>query len=642
MKYSAIILFCGVMCGSLLSCSGLEEKRVGASNLEGEMLTLNKIVEIRSVGDFSEKFPARLFNHNQVKLEKSILVPMRDGVRLSTDIYAPAGMAETLPVILIRTPYNKNFFRSIEQPDSIVGFFVAHGYVVVVQDVRGRFESEGEFTVSAADRADGYDMVDWLSRQPWSNTKVGTYGCSYLGENQIQLAAERHPNHLAAIPQAAAGSYRGNFRQFGYFDGGVFDLKSGLPWFWLAGSKINAGRPKGLSDIEIRGQSGRFEFPKPEPLDTEEAFRHLPVVDIIKHYKGPQTDFEDFISLSPADSRWDRYSYVDDQDKFNVPALHVNSWYDYGPTDTLALFNLLRANGVSKRARENQFVMISPFGHCGSESQMAEKSKIGNRELGDTRFDYYSTYLDWFDYWLKGVENGITGMPKVQYFLMGANKWRSASKWPLENTQFIKFYLHSDGSANSSMESGVLDMGQLKDSAKFDRYVYNPDFPVPTQESSYDQRDVELRNDVLVYSTAPLKNALEVTGPLKAVLYVSSSAKDTDFTVKLVDVYPNGTAFNVQEAILRARYREGYDKEVFMEQNGVYKLTIDLHDTSNLFAAGHRIRLEVSSSNFPRFVRNLNTGGNNYDENQWIVAENTVHHSEQYPSHLVLPVQHKK
>lgn len=633
---------CAVLCFVVCACTDFEKSDYDEASMDSNVLSESAIVEINPVGSYTEKFPAVPFKHTKIKLEKSVLVPMRDGIRLSTDIYSPADTSEALPVILIRTPYNKNGYRDYKRQDSVAHFFAAHGYVVVIQDVRGRYESEGDYTVSAADRADGYDMVDWLSKQNWSSSKIGTYGCSYLGENQIQLAAMRHPNHLAAIPQAAAGAYRGNFRQFGYFDGGVFDLQSGLPWFWGGGTKIHLKRPEGMTDEQFRLKSGQMKHhPVPGELNTEKAFQHLPIVDIINHYKGQPTDYENFVSHGLADSYWDRHNYVDDKDKFNVPALHVNAWFDYGATDTLALFNLFRKNAVSSKARDNQFAIISPFSHCNSEPAMSEQSKIGDRELGDTRLDYYGIYLNWFDYWLKGVANGVTQMPKVQYFSLGANQWRTAEQWPLPDTKYTKFYLHSDGTANSSMMAGGLDTAQIKDSSESDSFLYDPEFPVPTlgaTTGAFDQREIEQRDDVLVYSTKPLEKPLDVSGPLSVVLYVSSSAKDTDFTVKLVDVYPDGTAFNVKESILRARYREGFDQEVFMEKDGVYKLQIDLHDTSNVFAVDHQIRLEVSSSNFPRFVRNLNTGGNNYDETEWLIAKNVVHHSIVYPSALILPV----
>ncbi len=609
--------------------------------------TDKRYVEIQEVGKFT-RHPEPVYK--EIRLEKSVLVPMRDGVRLSTDIYSPVGVAGPLPVVLIRLPYNKNRYMNLRSPGSIAHFFAGHGYHVVVQDMRGRYESEGEYTVSAADRDDGYDAIEWLTKQTWNTGKVGTYGCSYLGENQIQLAATLHPNHTAAIPQSAGGGYRGTGRQFAFIDGGVPELASGLGWFWFAGSKLFWQRPQGISDEDFRSYAGLFEpWPHVKGLDFQKAFLHLPTIDIMKHYGGDKTDYEDFYSKGPHDPYWDDLNYADDNDRFDVPALHVNSWYDGASNETMILFNLFRTNAVSDRARDNQFAIISPTAHCGSELHPDwENAVIGKRPVGDISKDYFRIYLDWFDHWLKGKDNGITEMPKFQYYAMGTNEWRSADSWPLKNTEYQTFYLHSDGNAN---KAGNLTLEAPTLAEETDKYIYNPADPVPTKggaicciskdaatAGSYDQAETEARPDVLVYTSAALTEDMEITGPLRAILYVSSSAKDTDFTVKLVDVNPDGSSFNIQDSILRARYREGYDKQVFMEPGRVYKLEIDLHATGNVFLKGHRIRLQVSSSNFPRFVRNLNTGGNNYDETEWVVANNAIHHSKEYPSHIILPM----
>jgi putative CocE/NonD family hydrolase len=272
---------------------------------------------------------------------------------------------------------------------------------------------------------------------------------------------------------------------------------------------------------------------------------------------------------------------------------------------------------------------------------------VGERELGDARLDFYGLYLRWFDHWLKGIENGVTRMPKAQIYVMGRNVWRAEQEWPLALTQYTKYYLHSDGRAQSRFGTGVLSIVAPKQESP-DTFAYDPRTPVPTfggmlsggsgATGSFDQSAVEMRQDVLVYTTPPLERGVEVTGPLQVVLYVSSSAKDTDFTGKLLDVYPDGRAFLLYEGVLRMRYREGLDRKVWMEPGGVYAISIDLESTSNYFAPGHRIRVDVSSSSFPRWDRNLNTGGDNYDETEGVVARNVVHHSARYPSHVLLPV----
>jgi putative CocE/NonD family hydrolase len=609
-----------------------------------------RYVEIQSVGEFPRR-PTPVYT--EIRLEKTVLVPMRDGIRLSTDIYSPVGAKGPLPVVMIRLPYNKNRYLGLSKSGSDAHYFAGHGYHVVVQDMRGRFESEGDYLVSASDRDDGYDTIEWISKQPWSNTKVGTFGCSYLGENQIQLSATRHPNHAAAIPLAAGGGYRGTGRPFIAIDGGVPELATSLSWFWRAGTKFHQKRPGGMSDEQFRNDASLYEpWPHVTPLDFSRAFWHLPSADIIKSFGGASSDYEDFYSHGPGDPYWDDLNYVDEEDHFNVPALHVNSWYDGGVSETLILFNLFRTNATGDRGRDNQFAIISPTAHCESEKQKNwENAVIGDLEVGDISKDYFRIYLDWFDHWLKGVDNGVTEMPRLQYYAMGTNEWRSVDSWPLKNTEYQSYYLHSQGDANTRNGSGSLSIEAPSDKEPADHYQYDPGNPTPTlggaiccisedaaPAGAYDQRDVETRQDVLVYSSDELDSDLEVTGPITATLFVSSSAKDTDFTVKLVDVYPDGRTYNLQDGILRARYREGFEKHVFMQPDVIYRLDIDLHATGNVFLKGHRIRLQVSSSNFPRFVRNLNTGGNNYDETEFIVAKNTIHHSEKYPSHIVLPV----
>jgi len=583
----------------------------------------------------------------EVRLEKSVLVHMRDGIRLSTDLYFPVGAPERLPVIAIRLPYDKNRFQ---RAPSEAYQFAKRGYVVAVQDMRGRFESEGHYIVGRANRDDGYDFITWLAEQPWSNGKVGTYGCSYLGESQLQLAATRHPNHTAAIPQAAGGGYDGTYRTFAFMDGGAIELASALGWFHTAGRKTFQRPRSETSDSAYREMVQAMQTQPPLPrVNLQEAFWKLPVIGIVRDNGVTPSDYEDFVSHIPGDRYWKSLNYVDDNDRFDVPTLHVNSWYDGAVNETLMLFNLMSRNAVSARGRDNQFAIISPTAHCLSESA-GEHTVVGTRDMGDARFPYYQTYIGWFDYWLKGIDNGVTEMPKVQYYLMGAGEWRSAEAWPLPGTEFTKFYLHSGGGANTRNGDGRLST-QAPGDEPADRFTYDPANPVPSvggpiccisaddaPAGAMDQSEVELRNDVLVYSSAPLEEGVEVTGPLEAILYVSSDAKDTDFTVKLVDVLPDGTAYNVQEGILRARFREGFDRAVLMEEWEVYRLRIDLHATGMWFGAGHRIRVEVSSSNFPRFDRNLNTGGNNYDESEWVVAHNTVHHTAAHPSHLVLPM----
>lgn len=545
----------------------------------------------------------------EVRIEVNVRVPMRDGTKLATDLYFPEGVTGKLPTILIRTPYNRQAQRLVGSTGA-VRMFAGQGYVVAVQDVRGKFDSEGHFTLSANDTGDGSDTLDWIAAQPWSTGKVGTYGCSYLGEDQLELAKVRNPHHTAMIPQAGGGAYRfADLRE-----GGAVCLAEAAPWFLEWGSKVDPN-------------------PAAPNVDRERMFLTLPLVDMLKNAGGPLTDFEDFVSHEPLDPWWDHIGYVNAKHHFNTPGLQVCSWYDSVVNETFELFNLMRRNGESDRARENQFVVIGPATHCGWEHPTPSM-----RDLGDPQFPYDDLYLRWFDHWLKGVDNDVTRDPKIRLYVMGANQWREENEWPLQRTLFTKYYLHSDGHANSRGGTGFLSV-EAPQSEAADRFRYDPANPVPTNSNgAQDQSAIELRPDVLVYSTPVLDKGIELTGPIQAVLYVSSSAKDSDFTAKLVDVYPDGRAFNLQDGILRARYRDGLDHSVWMKPGEFYRLQIDVHSTSNYFPAGHRIRLEIASSNFPRFDRNLNTGGRNYDESRPVVAENEIHHAAGRESYILLPV----
>jgi uncharacterized protein len=438
------------------------------------------------------------------------------------------------------------------------------------------------------------------------------------------IAAERHPAHVAMIPQAG-GAAMGPVRA-----GGAFTLSAAVGLYPSAGTKDRT--------------DGQVRIPLPEGL------YHLPTADIMRHYGVGPTDWEDLLTKPLHDPWWRTHGYITDNDSFATPALLVNSWYDFGEDVTLQLFDLMQRNAVDERTREHQYVIMSPMTHCESE-RATENTRVGELDVGDARLPYWQIYLDWFDHWLKGVDNGVTAMPRVQYYVMGANEWRSADEWPVPEARPTRFYLRSGGAAGERMDDGVLSPRPPTTHEPSDRYVYDPGDPVPSRggplcctgnppdrPGAYDQSDLEQRADVLVYTTPSLDEPLDVVGPLHATLYISSSAPDTDFTVKLVDVHPDGRAFNVQEGITRARYREGFDRTVWMRPGEVYEVEVDLRATAYRFRAGHRLRIEVSSSNFPTFDRNLNTGGDNVTETEWRIAENAIHHSPAHPSHLLLPV----
>jgi len=566
----------------------------------------------------------------EVRREDSLRIPMRDGVFLSTDVYFPiTPAAETatstkLPAILIRTPYGKRG-EFLQRPVPIPQMFAGQGYAVVVQDVRGKFESEGTYQLAAGDVADTDDTVRWIASQAWSNGKVGMYGCSVPGAIQVKAAAKSgNPNLVAILPQATAtATWRSNV----FWKGGALELGAALPWFHRWGRRMNDGESAAAPETEI-------EWPA--------VLRSLPLLDMDARAGSPPTDWRDWLVHAPNDPWWQQFDFITPQSELRVPALFVSSWHDHGIGQTLEQFRILRRNATTPEARDKLFILISPTTHCQSETMSTERTLIGERSLGDARFDFFGTYLKWYDRWLRAADNDAEHMPRVRYFVMGLGVWKDAADWPIPATTLTPYYLNSDGRANSRFGTGMLSPDPPTEDGA-DQYTYDPAFPVPdgargTVVNAFDQREIEMRHDVLVYSTQPLERGVEVTGHLSAVLYVSSSAPDTDFTAKLVDVYPDGTAYMVQEGILRARYREGLNRRVWMQEGTVYKLTVDMEATSNYFSPGHKIRLEISSSSFPRFDRNLNTGGNNFDETSWQPARNRIHHSPAYPSHLLLPV----
>jgi hypothetical protein len=375
------------------------------------------------------------------------------------------------------------------------------------------------------------------------------------------------------------------------------------------------------------------------------------MVDALASQGAPPTEFANSILYPPAHAYWNAFPYLTDDYEPDVPTLFINSWYDFGADMTLYEFMRGKTRSRSALARANQFVVMSPHTHCASEEDADENAIVGARPVGDTRFDYFGLYLAWFDRWLKGVENDVLRRPVVQYYAMGANTWRSSTDWPIPGSRAQDWYLGAERAANSLYGGGTLSTAPFVESTAVDTYQYDPMNPVPSLggamcctgsadalPGSVDQRSVEARHDVLVYTSAPLERDIDVTGPASVTLYIDSSAPDTDFTAKLVDVGTDGVAYNVLEGIQRARYRRGMTSEIPLKTGTVEAVTISLGVTSNVFLKGHRMRLEIASSNFPRFDRNLNTGGVNATETQWQVATNRVHHSSQFPSRLTLTV----
>ena len=610
-------------------------------------------------------FPLILFGQNEaVTLEKlkeiavvdqKVMMPMRDGIRLATDIYRPKGPGK-YPVILSKTPYNFN--QWIDGKEAIRQYETAYdavkrGYVYIVQNERGRFFSEGVWDILGTPTTDGYDAFSWISSQEWSNQKIGTIGCSSTAEWQMAVASLDHPAHTALVPQgfgAGVGKIGNLYEQGNWFRGGAQQMLFTSWLYSVQNDRVRPTFPVDITQEELIRVSRNFDLAPENPkVDWVTALKHLPVQDIIKNVNGPIGVYEDMIRRKPNDQKWFQGGLFHDNMAFTKPSYWFVSWYDVATTPNISLFNLLRDKSKFPEAADNQYLVIAPTLHC-SFKRATENTIVGERSVGDARLDYDALTYSWFDYWLKGQENGVKSkLPRVQYFTMGSNKWQQSETWPPKEAVATPFYLNSNGKANSRNGNGALTLLVPKTDMP-DQFSYDPANPVNSfggnvccignaiQGGSLDQQTMELREDILVYSTPPLTEDVEITGFIESVLFVSSDAKDTDFTLKLIDVYPDGKAYNLDETIQRVRYREGYDKEVFMEKDKVYEVKLSALSTSNFFPKGHQIRIEISSSNFPRFDRNLNTGGNNYDEKVGVIAKNKVHHSTKYPSRIILPM----
>lgn len=564
-----------------------------------------------------------------VKVQRNVEVKMRDGVILRGDVYRPDADGK-FPVLLQRTPYRRFVWGyDIDFAQRVA----AHGYVVFIQDVRGRYTSDGDWYPFLHESEDGYDTIEWIATQPYSNGKVGMFGGSYVGATQM-LAAIAHPPHLAGIcPGVTASNYHDGWT----YQGGAFEQ-----WF-------NESWTSGLAEDTLAHQFERIPSSPKEvsalPLTSYPIFNFNPasVANVSASFIAPY--FLDWLLHPAYDDYWKRWSIEEHYADIRVPALHVAAWYDIFLGGSLTNYSGLKSGAATEEARKGQKLLVTVGGHAG------EGRNIGQVDFGSEaeKFNEEEVTLRWYDFLFKGVQNEFASGKPVKIFVMGINQWRQEDDWPLAGAQTTKYFLHSRGGANSSHGNGSLSTSApVSESA--DSFTYDPAKPVPTIggplccDASHlapgprDQRSVEDRNDVLVYSTPPLEHDFEVTGPVRVDLFASSSAVDTDFTTKLVDVFPDGTAINLTEGILRAQYRNSQLKATPLTPGKVYQFSIDLWATSNVFRAGHRIRLEVSSSNFPRFDRNLNTGEPAATSAKWATATNTILHDTAHPSALLLPV----
>jgi uncharacterized protein len=597
-------------------------------------------------------------------IDRKVMVPMRDGIRLATDIYRPKDAKGPVPIIWVRTPYNFNYWDVANGVPSdmtrILGA-IRRGYAYVVQNERGHFFSEGNYDILGAPRTDGDDMLTWLSSQSWSNGKVGTTGCSSTAEYQMGIAAMGNKAYAAMNVQgfgAGVGRVAPYWEQGNWYRGGAVQMLF-ISWIYGEQNQVRPMFPPDTSQEDLIRVSKEFDLAQQlPPVDWSKALWHLPEQDILKAVDGPHGIFADpmpvptggrMIERTPNDPAWYKGGLYHDNMPLNVPGLWFMSWYDVSIGPNLALYNHVRAHASPDVANE-QWAFIAPVTHC-AYTRAKQDTIVGERDMGDARLDYEDITYGFFDRFLKGEDSTVLDkLPKVTYFTMGMNKWQTSDVWPPAGAEPMTLYLSSAGHANSLNGDGGLSSSPPS-TDKPDSFTYDPMNPVlsyggnvccmgtAVTPGAFDQRRMEAREDILVYTSEPFKEGTELSGPITPTLYVSSDAKDTDFTVKVLDVYPDGRAYNLDESIQRLRYRDGYDKpDVWMEPGKVYKVTLQPLNTSNYFEAGHQLRIEVSSSNFPRFDRNLNTGGNNYDEEKGVVAHNSVHHSRQYPSQVVVTV----
>lgn len=563
---------------------------------------------------------------HEVRFVYDLKVPMSDGITLSADLYRPRG-GDTFPTLLLRTPYESTRDVFIEW----AVWWAKRGYAVVVEDNRGKFESEGTFYAYRDDGRDGHDTLAWIARQPWYDGKIGTSGRSYGGIFQWQLAPYRSPYLTAMAPQVVMGDF---FRDCHYIGGA-------LQWALTIMAAVVFSTQLTLT------QKGCAHF-----FGNERFYRHLPLIDADVEAIGREIPyFRDWLRHPTYDDYWRALNIEERLGEIDVPVYQQGGWFDPYVGPMFRLWNGMRERGHSERARKNQKIYVGPWTH-----NMTDSTRLGDIDFGPGgQFDLKAEDLRWFDHWLKGIDNGITTEPPVRIFVMGENQWRFEHEWPLARAVQTPYYLHSGGHANSLYGDGTLTP-ERPGGEPPDRYEYDPERPVATlggNNSTWemmkyaadqilpgpvDQRPLEKRDDVLVYTSLVLERDLEVTGPLEVVLYAASSARDTDFTAKLSDVQPEGQVLNLAEGILRARYRKSFERTELLRPGEPECYRIELAPTSNVFRRGHRIRLDISSSNFPRFDRNLNTGEDAATGTRAVIARQTILHASEYPSHVVLPI----
>lgn len=571
--------------------------------------------------------------------QKNVPMQTRDGLTLYADVVRPTTPGR-YPVLLSRNPYGKD--TAMENIDGAAFQFARAGYVSVVQDCRGRFTSDGEYYPLVNEVSDGYDAVEWAARLSGSNGRVGTFGQSYLGASQYMIACGNSmPPSLGAMAPVSGAS--------DYHEGWVYHTGGAMLWGWAVPYAIHKGRntlermgrQDLLSKMDKYVEEGtNFSMPL-----RQEWYRHLPIKDWGELLKEAAPYFADYIRHSDDGDYWWGINLRRHLESVRVPMLHISSWYDIFLEGALNAFQGIKEHSAFQQARRGQHMVIGPWGHIFPYVRPTSRG-TGDIDFGpEALVDLQERQLRWFDYWLKDIETGIMDEPTVTVFVMGENRWRTLEDWPPPKAHYVPYYMHGKGSANTLHGDGTLSTVPPDDEPA-DTYTYDPEDPVPSLGGNNlaiplgveDQRPVEGRPDVLVFTSDPMERPLEVTGPIKVHLWAATTAPDTDFTAKLVDVHPDGYALNLQDGILRARYRDSGIHPTPVEPGKAYEYTIDLWATSNVFLPGHSIRVEISSSNFPRFDRNQNTGAPFGNDAILKKAQQTIYHRGEFPSHILLPI----
>jgi uncharacterized protein len=568
-----------------------------------------------------------------IKLEINVPINMRDGTVLYADIWRPDGR-QSCPAILTRLPYNKSIMFPTSSGYMNPQRFVRSGYAVVIQDVRGTGSSEGKAFFWRQEINDGYDSVEWIASQPWCDGNVGMYGFSYFGYTQW-AAAVSQPPHLRAICPAMTESDPHSFPFSN--KGDKFKLQIHLRWSLMISTLAllrSSLSPKDLRSLQ------QYLIYLVDHIKDQSAFLPLKDSPAVKKIDemGMMPLFSDILTHIDDPAYWANIGGPLPLEKVTVPIMHVTGWYDVDMTPgVLRSYRIIKEKDGSGLPRKQRLI-IGPWIHSADMANLVGQLDFGQAASGAVA-DVAGMHIRWFDHWLKGIDNGVPDDPPVRLFVMGDNSWRDENEWPLERTQYTKYYFHSGSQANSRLGDGCLSV-DCPNEEPSDNFLYDSRNPVPSNElgmGAYDQQEKENRSDVLVYSSDNLGTDLEVSGPIKIVLYASTSAVDTDFSGKLVDVWPDEKAYNVAEGIINAsHYQTAAGKT--MKPGDVNEYMIDLGAVSNVFKAGHRIRIEISSSNFPKWDRNLNTGCPLGQDAAVKSALQTIYHEAQFPSHIVLPL----